>query len=115
MLQSRVENIGRIFSHRGTDGAFAVVNELLRFQRQGMALASVSTLLVSVVRTLRGRDGLPNIFCCVALIGGHMGHSGSVERSEAHKENSARVIVGCSAVFQSVKSTLSPLCLFINW
>ncbi len=60
-----------------------------------VTLASASTLSVSVVRTLRGGDGIPNMFCLVASSLGHLrsqcsivcgsylqrGHRGSVERS----------------------------------
>ncbi len=62
---------------------------------QRVALASASTLSGSVVRTLRGGEGLPNMFCLVASGLGHLrsqcsivcgsslqrGHRGSAEGS----------------------------------
>ncbi len=60
-----------------------------------VTLASASTLSGSVVRTLRGGEGLPNMFCLVASSLGHlrsqcsivcgsslqMGHFGSADGS----------------------------------
>ncbi len=60
-----------------------------------VTLASASILSESVVRTLRGGEGLPNMFCLVASSLGHLrsqclivcgsslqsGHSGSAEES----------------------------------